>query len=93
LADVERNLGVGVDVFDQRLDFGAKGGFRLACAAVAVELNMSEVRAMSFQQPHRFQGRGVVTGQAEIIAVNMHRMRQLQFIGRAREHLIHAAGS
>ena len=44
-------------------------------AAVAVELNVSDVAAMSFECFERLERRGPVAGHAEVVAVDMDRVR------------------
>ena len=81
LADVDRDVGVRVDVVGQRHHFAVERVFVAIAAAVAVKLDMRDVAAMTFQSLHRFQRRFPVAGHAQVVAVNMHRMRQAQFGG------------
>src|SRR5438046_10479874 len=45
---------------------------------VAVELHVREVGAPAFRQPHGLERRRDVAGVAEVVAVDVHRVRQAQ---------------
>ena len=51
-------------------------------AAVAVELDVRDVAAVAFEGLHRFERRRPVAGHAEVVAVDVHRVRQPQLVGR-----------
>ena len=83
LADIHRDVGVAVDVLRELRHFAAEGSLVVRPSAVAVELDVREVAAVSFDGPHRFERRRPVAGDAELIAVDVRGVRQLQFIGGA----------
>ena len=51
-------------------------------AAVAVELDVRQVAAVAFERLHRFERRRPVAGHAEVVAVDVDRVRQAEFVGR-----------
>lgn len=75
LADIDGDVFVGVHVLGQRGDFAVKGVFIGIAAAVAVKLNVCHVAAMAFERTHRFERRGPVAGHAQVVAVDMGRVR------------------
>ena len=54
-------------------------------AAVRMELQMREVRSMALQHLHRLDRRLEVAGDAEVVAVQVDRMRQMEIVGDGRE--------
>ena len=56
-------------------------------AAVAVELEMGEMGAPPGQRLHAGERGGGVAGDAEVVAVNVHRVRQAEAVGRGGEGL------
>ena len=83
LADVEADMGIGVDRLG---DAAAPGGeMPVALGAVAVELHMGEMQGRAFR---RLDGRerGLdIAGNAQLVAVDMQRMGDAQLAHRARE--------
>ena len=76
LADVDRDVGAGVDQLGDGA--GAAGEAGLALLAVAVELQVGEVDPAAF---HAFDGgerRGVAAGDAQIAAVDVDRVRDAE---------------
>ena len=53
--------------------------------AVGMKLQVREVRAMALQHPHRFDRRGDVARHAEVVLMQVHRMRQSELIDDLRE--------
>ena len=80
LADIDGQVGVGVDVLGQRRHFGAHRGLVVRGAAVAVELDVREVRPRPLDGPHGLQRRRPVARHPELIAMNVHPVRQLHFV-------------
>ena len=82
LADVDRDVGMLVDVFGQRRDLRGERVFVLVAAAVAMELDVGQVAAMPLEHLHRLERRRPVAGQAEVVGVDVHRVRQLELVDR-----------
>ena len=76
-----------IDVLGQRCDFGIESVFVAVSAAITVELDVGHVATLPFERLHRLEGRRPVPRQAEIIAVNVHRVRQPQFVDGLRDAL------
>ncbi|GBD36199.1 hypothetical protein HRbin36_01320 [bacterium HR36] len=95
LADINREIRMGIDVFGQSGCFGAKGTLVAGIAPVTVKLNMSQMSTTPLQGLHGFQSGGPVTGQAEIVAVDVHAMRQAQIhrhLGEVLDNLARGDG-
>ena len=74
---------VGVKVLR---DFGRCGSHRVPIiSTVRMILQVCDVGSTTFQQLHRFERRPDITRRAKIVAVQMHRMRQAEFINDLRE--------
>ena len=94
LADVAADLGMRVDVLDQRARAGAARA--VGRRVVGVELQVSEMGATSVHRAHAGERGGDVSGHAEVVAVDVGRVRQRQAVGRldqrfedgARRHAI-----
>ena len=71
-----------VDVVGQRHDLAVERVLVPVAAAVAVELDVRDVAAVAFEGLHRFERRRPVAGHAQVVAVDVDRMRQPQFVGR-----------
>ena len=56
-------------------------------AAIAVELDVGHVPAMALQDLHGLERRRPVAGKAEVVGVDVHRMRQLQLVDRLGDRL------
>ena len=54
-------------------------------AAVGVELQVRHVGAAPFQHLHRLERRGDVARDAEVVAVQVQRMRQAQLVDDLRQ--------
>ena len=54
-------------------------------AAVGVELQVRQVRAVPFQHLHRLERGGDVAGHAEVVAVQVQRVRQPELVDDLRE--------
>ena len=81
LADVDRDVLVRVDVLGQRQRLAVERVLVAFAAAVAVELDVRDVGAVAFEGLHRFERRLPVAGHAEVVAVDVHGMRQAK-LGR-----------
>ncbi len=66
----------------KRNDFGVERVLVGVAAAVAVELDVRDVAAMSFERLHRFERGAPVAGHAQVVAVDVHRVRQTQLVHR-----------
>src|SRR5437667_8352120 len=64
---------------------GAKAALVVGAAAVAVELDMRQMGAPAFEGGHRIARRGPVSRKAEVVAVDVYRVRQAQIRRRLRE--------
>ena len=53
-------------------------------AAVGVVLQVGQVRAVALQHLHRLQRGGEVARRAEVVAVQVQRVRQAQLVARCR---------
>ncbi len=82
LADVDGDVRVRVDVVGQRRDLAVERVLVALAAAVAVELDVRDVAAVAFEGLHRFERRRPVAGHAEVVAVDVDRVRQAQLGGR-----------
>ena len=56
-------------------------------AAVGVELQMGEVRLPAVERAHRLQGRARVAGDAEVVGVHVHGMRQAERVDGGADRL------
>ena len=69
--------------------FGHGDGLRThrapVVAAIGMELQMSQMVPMAFEHLHRLERRGDVAGRAQVVAVQVHRMRQAQFVADLRQ--------
>src|SRR5438093_9569234 len=54
-------------------------------SSIGVELEMGQVGSVSFQDLHGFERRGEVARGAEVVAMEMERMRQMQIIDDRRQ--------
>ena len=74
-------------MFVERLGHGGRAGPHRApvVAAVGMKLQVRQVRPPPFQHLHRLDRRGDVAGDAEVVAVQVQRMRQLQVVHDLRE--------
>ena len=82
-ADVGGDVGVRVDVVDDRLGGGAHALAELA--AVAVELDVRHVHAVALGRLHGVERGRVVAAVAEVVAVHVRRVRQAQLVDRLDE--------
>ena len=73
-----------VDIVGQGRRFRVERGLVAFAPAVAVELDVGDVPAMPLEGFHRFQRRLPVAGQAQVVAVDVDRMRQFQCVHRRR---------
>ena len=80
LADVDRQVGVRIDILGQRRDPRRKRLFVAVAAAIAVELDVGQMPAMALQELHRLERGRPVAGQAEVVGVDVHRVRQPQLV-------------
>ena len=65
--------------------FEPKVSSSAVAAAVAVELDVGEVPAMALEQLHRLERGRPVAGQAEVVGVDVDRVRQAQLVDRLRD--------
>ena len=80
---VGRHVRMRVEVLG---DFGRRRAHRVpVVAAVGVVLRMGDVGPTAFQMLHRLERGADVARCAKIVAVQMHRMRQAEFIADLRE--------
>ncbi len=90
LADIGRELGMGGEVIEQLGRPGAK--LPPGPPAVAVKLQMGEVRLASRQRAHRLKRRVGVAGHPEVVvAVDVDRMGQPELVHRPADRLQHLA--
>ena len=93
LADVGADVRVGVHVLGDLLRPRRRVLARLAARlAVAVELDVRDMGAMAFGDPHRVQGGGVVAGMPEVVAMDVRGMRQPELVHRLDERPDHLPG-
>ena len=78
---------MGVDIVGQRSDLRRECVFIAGSAAVAMELDVGQVAAVTLEQLHGLERGRPVAGEAEVVGVNMHRVRQLQLVDRLGDRL------
>ena len=88
LADVGADLRVRAEVLGELRRPRTRSPAGLS--AVGVELEVGEVGAAAVERAQRVERRAVVTGHAEVVAVDVHRVRQPELVDRGRDRLDHA---
>ena len=84
-AGVARQVRVGVEVLGDRHRRRLHG--EPVVAAVGVVLEVRHVGAVALQHLHRFEGGGVVARRAEVVAVQVNRVRQRELVRDVGERL------
>ena len=102
LSHIDRNILVRVNILSQRADLGTQSLLLIHIAAVnasassssiTVKLNVSQVGFHPVDRLQRFQSRFPVARHAEIVGVNVNRMRKPDLIGGSCNRLNNLAGS
>ena len=78
---------MGVDIVGQRGDLRRERVFIAGPAAVAMELDVGQMAAVTLEELHGLEGGRPVAGEAEVVGVDMHRVRQLQLVDRPGDGL------
>ena len=81
LPDIHRQIRMAVHILGQLGHARTDGGLITEPTTITVKLDMRQVSSRSFHGFHGFQSRGPVAGNAQLIAVHMHWMRQPQAVG------------
>lgn len=79
--DVDGHVRMLADVVDQLRGRRGKAARIVGVAGVTVKLDVCEMPATSFQAVHRMQRGFPIARNAEVVAVDMHRVRKLQPVG------------
>ena len=85
LAHVDRKIAVLVDEVRELRNPGAKRALIVGPAAVTVKLDVREMGASAFKSLHGRQRRAPVAGKAQIVAMDVNRVRQTQIHDRLRQ--------
>ena len=84
LAHINGDVLVRIHIIRQRYDFGIKSVFITIAAAITVKLDVCNMSAMTLERFEGFECGLPIAGHAQVVAVNVHGMRQAELVNGAR---------